>query len=32
MTLGGFISMLAVIHLGEISCMKGQKGGKGYPF
>jgi uncharacterized damage-inducible protein DinB len=36
MTLGGFISMVAVIHpsnhIGEISCMKGQQGGKGYPF
>jgi len=28
--------MIAVIHssnhIGEISCMKGQQGGKGYPF
>jgi len=36
MTLGGFISMTSVIHpsnhIGEISCMKGQQGGKGYPF
>ena len=36
MTLGGFISMVAVIHpcnhIGEISCLKGQQGGKGYPF
>jgi len=36
MTLGGFISMISVIHpsnhIGEISCMKGQQGGKGYPF
>ena len=35
MTLGGFISMISVIHpsnhIGEISCMKGQQGGKGYP-
>lgn len=36
MSLGGFISMIAVIHpsnhIGEISCMKGQQGAKGYPF
>lgn len=36
MTLGGFISMVSVIHvsnhIGEISCMKGQQGGRGYPF
>jgi hypothetical protein len=36
MTLGGFITMIAVIHpsnhIGEISCMKGQQGAKGYAF
>ena len=36
MTLGGFISMVAVIHssnhIDEISCMKGRQGGKRYPF
>ena len=36
MTMGGFLSMIAVIHpsnhIGEISCMKGQQGAKGYPF
>lgn len=36
MSLGGFISMISVIHpsnhIGEISCMKGQQGAKGYPF
>ena len=36
MSLGGFISMIAVIHpsnhVGEISAMKGIQGGKGYPF
>ena len=36
MSLGGFISMIAVIHpsnhIGEISCMKGQQGAKGYSF
>lgn len=36
MSLGGFLSMLAVIHTsshcGEISCLKGLQGAKGYPF
>ena len=36
MSLGAFISMTAVIHpsnhVGEISCMKGLQGAKGYPF
>jgi hypothetical protein len=36
MSLAAFISMTSVIHpsnhTGEISCMKGLQGGKGYPF
>lgn len=36
MTLGSFITMTSIIHssnhTGEISCMKGQQGAKGYPF
>ncbi len=36
MSLGSFITMTSVIHpsnhVGEISCMKGQQGAKGYPF
>lgn len=36
MSLGAFITMTSVIHpsnhVGEISCMKGQQGAKGYPF
>jgi uncharacterized damage-inducible protein DinB len=36
MSLASFITMTSVIHpsnhIGEISCMKGQQGGKGYPF
>ncbi len=36
MSLGSFITMTSVIHpsnhIGEISCMKGQQGAKGYPF
>src|SRR3990170_8678640 len=36
MTLGAFITMTSVIHpsnhTGEISCLKGLQGGKGYPF
>jgi hypothetical protein len=36
MSLGSFITMISVIHpsnhIGEISCMKGQQGAKGYPF
>ncbi len=36
MSLGAFITMISVIHpsnhVGEISCMKGQQGAKGYPF
>jgi hypothetical protein len=36
MSLGAFITMTSVIHpsnhTGEISCMKGLQGAKGYPF
>ena len=36
MSLGAFITMTAVIHtsnhIGEISCLKGLQGAKGYPF
>jgi hypothetical protein len=36
MSLGAFISMTSVIHpsnhIGEISCLKGLQGAKGYPF
>ena len=36
MSLGGFITLTSVVHpsnhIGEISCMKGQQGAKGYPF
>lgn len=36
MSLASFITMTSVIHpsnhIGEVSCMKGQQGGKGYPF
>src|SRR3990170_3090316 len=36
MSLGAFITMTAVIHtsnhIGEISCIKGLQGAKGYPF
>lgn len=36
MSLGAFIAMTGVIHpsnhIGEISCLKGQQGAKGYPF
>jgi len=36
MTLGGFVSMIFVIHpsdhIGEISFLQGQQGAKGYPF
>jgi hypothetical protein len=36
MTLGAFITVTAVIHpsnhIGEISCLKGLQGAKGYPF
>ena len=36
MSLGAFITMTSVIHpsnhTGEISCLKGLQGGKGYPF
>lgn len=36
MPLGAFITMTSVIHpsnhIGEVSCMKGQQGAKGYPF
>ena len=36
MSLGGFITMTSVIHpsnhTGEISCLKGLQGAKGYPF
>ena len=36
MSLGAFITMTSVIHpsnhIGEISCLKGLQGAKGYPF
>jgi hypothetical protein len=36
MSAGGWIALAAVVHpsnhIGEISAMKGIKGGKGYPF
>ena len=36
MSLGGFITTIAIVHtsnhVGEISCMKGMQGAKGYPF
>jgi len=36
MSLGGFITTIAIVHtsnhVGEISCMKGIQGAKGYPF
>jgi hypothetical protein len=36
MSLGAFITLTSVVHpsnhIGEISCMKGQQGAKGYPF
>ena len=36
MSLGGFITTIAIVHTsnhaGEISCMKGMQGAKGYPF